>query len=226
MKQKDGKRKEDSSYKSKIDAKQLEIEQLSRDMAHITQEQGSYYSALHKRNATRLRDMCVRNKGVYIKLGQHLSMLDYVFPEEYTDVLKTLLNNNPHSSYTSVRQVFKKDIGSYPEDAFLSFSEEPIASASLAQVHVAHGFHGERYAVKVQHEGLLESSEGDMVAITFVVAFISSLFKGFSYNFLAREMNQNLPQELNFKKGTYYAMTCAMLVYDFAFFLYRERKHK
>jgi aarF domain-containing kinase len=52
--------------------------------------------------------------------------------------------------------------------------------------------------VKVQHEGLREGSRGDLIAITFLVEQLSKLFEGFSYNWLSREMNLNLPLELDF----------------------------
>ena len=121
-------------------------------------------------------------------------MLDYILPGEYALVLRSLLDKNPSSSIDSIRSVIHKDLGAYPEELFASFEETPIASASLAQVHIATGKDGKKYAVKIQHDGLLESSEGDRLAITFIVALLSRLFKDFNYNFLTREMNQNLPQ--------------------------------
>ena len=195
-----------SRVHTEVQAKQNEIEQLSHRIAQLKSIRGSYFSDLHHRCALRLRDMCIQNKGIYIKLGQHLSMLDYILPEEYTMVLKALLNKNPHSSYESICKVIKEDVGSYPEELFTEFHHDPIASASLAQVHVAYDHNGNKLAVKVQHDGLRESSEGDMIAITFVVSLISSIFKGFSYTFLTREMNQNLPQELDFETGAVYTV--------------------
>ena len=193
--------KEYTQAHEQVQAKQSEIEELSHRIAQLTSIRGSYYSDLHHRCALRLRNMCIQNKGIYIKLGQHLSMLDYILPEEYTIVLKTLLDKNPHSTIESIRKVIKEDIGKYPEEIFKEFQVEPIASASLAQVHIAYDANGKKLAVKVQHDGLRESSEGDMIAITFVVSLISNIFEGFSYTFLTREMNQNLPQELNFETG-------------------------
>lgn len=159
---------------------------------------GSVYSEVHKRSAIRLRDMCAQNKGVYIKLGQHIAMLDHVIPSEYQETLSTLLSKTPTSSIDSVRRVIYEDLGKYPEDIFHKFEPIPIASASLAQVHVAYDKDGNKFAVKVQHEGLREGCSGDMIAITFLVNLVSNLFEGFSYKWLASEMNENLPKELDF----------------------------
>ena len=141
-------------------------------------------SACHQRCATRLRDMCAQNRGCYIKLGQHLAMLDHILPREYNETLTSLLANTPRSSIAAVRRVIKEDLGASPEELFASFEEEPIASASLAQVHVAVTKEGKKVAVKVQHEGLREGSVGDMYAITVLVDFVSRMFDGFSYNWL------------------------------------------
>lgn len=49
-------------------------------------------SDLHRRSAERLRDLCRVNGGVYVKLGQHLSQLDFVLPPEFIDVLRCMLD--------------------------------------------------------------------------------------------------------------------------------------
>ena len=89
---------------------------------------------VHNRSAIRLRDMCAQNLGVYIKLGQHIAMLDHVFPEEYQHHLSTLLANTPQTNWDSVRRVLREDLGEDPEQLFAKIEHEPIASASLAQV--------------------------------------------------------------------------------------------
>ena len=153
----------------------------------------------HKRNAIRLRDMCAKNKGVYIKLGQHLAMLDYVLPHEYTEVLSTLLSQTPTSTWADVQAVIREDLGGKEASVlFDSIESTPIASASLAQVHVAYK-DGKKLAVKVQHRGLHEESSYDMKAITAVVDVLGRVFEDFQYAWLTREMNLNLPQELDFR---------------------------
>lgn len=177
----------------------FEIDTIIGEMAKLSEADKERFS-LHHRNAVRLRDMCASNGGVYIKLGQHLAMLDHIFPKEYQVVLNSLLSKTPQSSWQSVRRVFKQDIGRYPEEIFEEIDPKPIASASLAQVHIAKGKDGRKYAVKVQHEGLHESSAGDMAAITYIVHSIPFWFRGMNYGWLADEMNINLPKELNFEE--------------------------
>lgn len=49
-------------------------------------------SDLHRRAAERMRRLCGRNGGVYVKLGQHLAQLDFVLPPEFIEVLRCMLD--------------------------------------------------------------------------------------------------------------------------------------
>lgn len=82
-----------------------EMDYILNEMAKLS-EKNNKYSVLHTRNAIRMRNMCLSNGGVYIKLGQHISMLDHIIPPEYQLVLSSLLNNTTRSSYESIRKVF------------------------------------------------------------------------------------------------------------------------
>lgn len=186
-------------YQAKIQSNRDRIDEISELLADNQAKGLSVFSSVHQRCATRLREMCTTNKGIYIKLGQHISMLDHMIPEEYQLELSKLLANNPISSYESIQRIFKEDFGQLPEEVFQSFSPAPIASASLAQVHIAYDKYGKKYAVKVQHEGLLEGSVVDRYIVTILVDLLSRMFEGFDYNWLSREMNTNLPMELDFK---------------------------
>lgn len=175
--------------------------------------ENSQYSEVHQRGASRLLRLCENNGGVYIKLGQHLAQLDYILPWEYCEKLSKLLDRTPVSSYEEVRETIREDLGFDPEEMWADFGTAPIASASLAQVHVGTDRQGRRIAVKIQHRGLLESSYGDMKTITFAVNIVSKIFGDkFNYNWLAREMNMNLPIELDFEQEAANMQHCAKLL--------------
>jgi hypothetical protein len=100
--------------------------------------QGGFWDRVHERNALRILHLARENAGVYVKLGQHLAQLDFILPEQYPAVLRELLADAPSSTYENVRAVVQEELGGWPEDIFDRFEKEPIASASLAQVHVAY----------------------------------------------------------------------------------------
>ncbi|GAB5035185.1 abc1 protein at2g40090-like [Nannochloropsis oceanica] len=153
---------------------------------------------VHQRVADRLLELCQLNLGCYIKIGQHLSNLDYLLPREVTDTLKVLLNRAPVSSYEDVCAVIKEELGKTPAELWSSFDPVPIASASLAQVHIATDAAGRKLAVKVQHRGLRELSRGDVAAVSFFVNAVAKAFPEFSYKWIADELAPQLPKELDF----------------------------
>jgi aarF domain-containing kinase len=192
-------------YEQQLADIKKDLTKVSKDIAAVNGDgpvkhhhRAQYLHPIHIRNAKRLRDMCAENGGLYIKLGQHLAMLDHVMPMEYPGILTTLLANTPTSSIESVKRVFQEDLGRSPEELFDTFETIPIASASLAQVHVATK-NGQKFAVKVQHEGLVEGSDIDRFVITKIVDVLGDLFSGFRYQWLTKEMNLNLPKELDFQ---------------------------
>ena len=149
-------------YKAEAEALYEKINNLSEQCSTVE----SSFAESHRRSAHRLHALCEANGGVYIKLGQHISQLDYLFPKEIISVLRQLLNDTPPSSYDSVRAVIKEELGQYPEDLWSEFDRTPLASASLAQVHVARDREGRKYAVKVQHEALRVMAESDIAAVS------------------------------------------------------------
>lgn len=196
----------DLDLPSRLDVKRQEKQamiQAAQDLADAEDVLASIgesrKSRIHKRAAQRLLKLCHDNRGVYIKIGQHLANLDYLIPQEYIETLSALFDNNPRTSYEDIKEVIRQDLGCNVEDIFESFDPDPIASASLAQVHIAHEKEtGKKLAVKVQHRGLRETSAGDIYMITNVVRFAERAFEGFNWGWLADEIAPQLPKELDF----------------------------
>ena len=152
----------------------------------------------HQRNAERLLRMARQNGGCYLKVAQHLSQLDYMLPDEYIQCFTTCLDDAPRSSFGDVAAVLEEDFGGVPlTELFDDFQREPIASASLAQVHEA-TYKGQKVAVKVQHRGLRETSQGDLDACAFAVKTVAKVFPDFKLGWLIDEIAPHLPIELDF----------------------------
>jgi predicted unusual protein kinase regulating ubiquinone biosynthesis (AarF/ABC1/UbiB family) len=107
------------------------------------------WKKIHRRNAKRMYKGFVRLRGVYIKLGQILSVMGTFLPREYTEELEGLQDDVPPQSYKKIKATFVKSFKKQPHDCFTTFTEEPIAAASLGQVHEATTPTGERLAVKI-----------------------------------------------------------------------------
>lgn len=154
---------------------------------------------VHSRSALKLQELCFRNGGIYIKLGQHISQLEYLVPEEYVRIMReSMLNRCPVSSYDQVCEVVKKELGGTPDEIFEEFDPVPIASASLAQVHVARLHSGQKVAVKVQHTHMTDTAAADIATVGFIVNTLHQFFPSFDYRWLIDEMHESLPKELDF----------------------------
>lgn len=135
---------------------------------------------VHARSALRLRDMMRANGGIYIKFGQHIAQLQYLLPEEYVRAMQPMLNDAPRSGREDVERVFREEIGRDPLEVFESFDFNPVASASLAQVHFATLRRPdtgklERVAVKIQHAALQHNTDSDIASVRFIINFIHKI---------------------------------------------------
>jgi aarF domain-containing kinase len=155
---------------------------------------------IHQRAAQRLLDLCQHNRGVYIKIGQHLANLDYLLPVEYITTLSVLFDDNPVTSYDDVCAVIREDLGQHPNELFASLDTTPLASASLAQVYTAvEKTTGRKLAVKVQHRYLRETAMADVQQLVWAVRWAEYCFADdFTFGWLAQEIAPNVPKELDF----------------------------
>ncbi|KAK1760598.1 ABC1 family-domain-containing protein [Echria macrotheca] len=156
--------------------------------------------ACHQRCATRTLRVLERNGGIFIKLGQHLSAMNYLLPTEWTTTFIPLQDKCPVSSFESIEQMFRADTGEELWDYFSEFSSEPIGAASLAQVHMATiKESGQKVAVKVQHPGLQQWAPLDLSLTKFTFSTLKRFFPEYDLEWLSSEIESSLPLELNFE---------------------------
>mmetsp|Transcript_17168 Transcript_17168/g.24161 ORF Transcript_17168/g.24161 Transcript_17168/m.24161 type:complete len:595 (+) Transcript_17168:2-1786(+) len=111
--------------------------------------------------ATFIRDGLLELGPTFVKLGQVVSTRTDVLPATYTDVLKTLQDDVPGFSGSRAKEIVSKELGKDCDSVFEYFSEEPLAAASLGQVHTAM-YKGKKVAIKVQRAGLKELFDVDL----------------------------------------------------------------
>ncbi|CCF35600.1 ABC1 family protein [Colletotrichum higginsianum] len=155
----------------------------------------------HQRCADRTLKVLEKNGGIFIKLGQHLSAMNYLLPQEWTNTFIPLQDKCPVSSFESIEEMFRNDIGTELWDYFSEFSNEPIGAASLAQVHTATVKEtGMPVAVKVQHPGLGQWSQLDLALTRFTFSTLKRFFPEYDLEWLSAEMDVSLPKELDFRE--------------------------
>jgi ubiquinone biosynthesis protein len=116
----------------------------------------------------RLRLAFARLGPTYIKLGQIISGGEGLFPEELVAEFKLLRDRVPPESFEAVRRVVEVELGRSLDDVFESFEREPIAAASIAQVHAAKLRTGESVVVKVQRPQVARLVRQDIEAMAWL----------------------------------------------------------
>jgi ubiquinone biosynthesis protein len=114
------------------------------------------------RNARRLMQSILKLRGVYIKMGQVLSIMGGFLPKAFATELESLQDQVPPHPFKDVERAFKASFDKAPEQCFASIEREPIAAASLGQVHVAYLKDGEKVAVKILYPRIREMIKVDM----------------------------------------------------------------
>ena len=112
--------------------------------------------------AVRLRRALEELGLTYLKLGQYLSTRFDILPHDICQELDRLLENVRPVGFDDIRGVVERELGGSVDTLFSRFEREPIASASVAQVHEAYTQGGERVAVKVQRPGIGPIFAADM----------------------------------------------------------------
>ncbi|SPP75006.1 blast:Uncharacterized aarF domain-containing protein kinase 1, partial [Drosophila guanche] len=169
-----------------------------RDWDKESPEYKAEKSRVHKMAAEKLLKLICTNKGVYIKVGQHIGALEYLLPKEFVQTMKVLHSDAPQNPIEDLYKVIRQDLKCNPEDIFDDFEREPLGTASLAQVHKARLKTGEVVAVKVQHPYVKGNSRVDMKTMELAVIVMARIFPDFKIHWLVEESKRNLPDELDF----------------------------
>lgn len=155
-----------------------------------------------KLRAVRLKETCIRLGETYIKLGQFLSVRRDALPVEIADELSLLQDQVPPFDFETVRSTIKRDLGASPDELFHHFDEQPIASASIGQVHRARLKDGTEVAVKVQRPQLRQRFYQDLGYMRLMTRLGSLLFKTNAdwdgWLELSDEFGRNLFCEVNY----------------------------
>ena len=153
---------------------------------------------IHERNARHLYRMILKRRGLMIKVGQFMSLRVDLLPRMYTRTLARLQDQVPPVPYSKIRKVLLEELGRPPEEVFEDFSPEPIAAASLGQVHEARlPGHG-RVAVKVQYPGMEKIVDVDLRILGILLRFWKRFRKTFDNETILGEFRAMVTQELDY----------------------------
>ncbi|KAK8582101.1 hypothetical protein V6N12_072297 [Hibiscus sabdariffa] len=161
-------------------------------------KRAALWEKAHERNAKRVLSLIIKLEGLWVKLGQYLSTRADVLPEAYISLLKQLQDSLPPRPLKEVCRTIQKEFGKTMYDLFADFVEEPLATASIAQVHRAKLINGQEVVVKVQHEGVREIILEDLKNAKSIVEWIAWAEPQYDFNPMIDEWCKEAPKELDF----------------------------
>jgi len=153
--------------------------------------------------ARRFADLLEGLGAAFVKFGQHLSLRSDLFPPDYLVELQKLQDDvKPFPGPEAVAAI-QAAFGKPPSQLFVRFDEEPLAAASVAQVHGARTFSGHEVIVKVLRPGVAQLVDRDMrllLAATRILTHFSSVLNHYRAADVVTEVWATLKRELDLRE--------------------------
>ncbi len=163
----------------------------------------------HARTAEGYAELLGHSKGVLMKVGQMLSMVDMAAIDEgafapYQKALSRLQAAAPPMDASLARDVLEADLGRTVGELFAEFSDDPIAAASIGQVHRAVLHDGRQVAVKIQYPGVAQAIRDDLANTELVTTFLrlgiaTSGVSRIDMRSMAEEMSSRIAEEVDYR---------------------------
>jgi predicted unusual protein kinase regulating ubiquinone biosynthesis (AarF/ABC1/UbiB family) len=173
---------------------------------------GADSTEFHARTAERYAELLGRSKGALMKVGQMLSFVSVspAVPAEFRSIyqaaLTRLRDDVPPMVPELARAVLEGELGRRTESAFAEFDWEPLAAASIGQVHAARLHDGRTVAVKIQYPGVGEAIRADLKNAELLATFLSLTVGGLfprrsrlDFRSAAREVSLRIVEELDYR---------------------------
>src|SRR6187549_1390992 len=150
--------------------------------------------------AVRLREALESLGPVFVKFGQLLSVRRDLIPEDIADELAKLQDDVPPFAWPGVAAALDGAYGRPHREVFATFGQEPIASASVAQVHFATLLDGREVAVKILRPGIVPVIAQDVELLYALAGFVERTLpdgKRLRPREVVRELEHTLAEELD-----------------------------
>jgi predicted unusual protein kinase regulating ubiquinone biosynthesis (AarF/ABC1/UbiB family) len=135
-----------------------------------------------------------------MKIAQMASFAIDGLPEGVQQQLAQLQSAAPPMAFELVSDVVTAELGKPPHEAFLFFDEEPLAAASIGQVHAARTHEGRDVVVKVQYPGVDEAIKSDLQNADMLFQTVAAMFGGFDPRAFLQEVVDRMTEEFDYRR--------------------------
>lgn len=153
----------------------------------------------HLRNARRIEGAICELQGLFIKVGQLISIMTNFLPEEFRRELEGLQDAVPPRAFCDIEQRLVEELHRSPAELFASFDEHPIASASIGQVHFAVTREGQKVAVKVQYPDIENIVRSDLRTLERIFGIVGWFVPYHGLDEVYREIRLLILAELDYR---------------------------
>lgn len=167
----------------------------------------------HEFAAERIYRLGVHLGGLIVKFGQIVAARADVFPEPFIRKLGAFHDDVPARPFSALRSHVERQLGEPVEDAFHEVVDEPLAAASLAQVHCAITRSGARVVLKVQYPEIARIAKVDIASVRRVAHLVGRLQHYVDLRSLVNEVSHFIALELDFERE---ARSCERLARELA----------
>lgn len=157
--------------------------------------------AMPRKVEARLRMALTELGPAFVKLGQLLSTRPDLLPRSFTEELSRLQDRVPPFPSEQAQAILAAELGAEPGTRFARFDDEPLAAASIGQVHRALQHSGEEVVIKIKRPGVDEAVKRDLAILGELAQFIdhnTSLGPIYHFAPVAEELKQILLRELDY----------------------------
>jgi ubiquinone biosynthesis protein len=151
--------------------------------------------------AARFRQLLAELGPTFTKLGQLLSTRPDLLPAHWIDELESLQDACPPLPAAEIRREIERGLGRPVSELFATLEEAPLASASIAQVHLATTHRGERVVVKVQRPGIRDHVESDLALLYYLATLLEAVIEETGVHTptgIIEEFDRTVHEELDF----------------------------
>ncbi len=155
-------------------------------------------TALHLKNADRIKIRIQELQGLFIKFGQLISNLSNVLPAEFRAPLEELQDHIQAKPFSEIKESIQEQLGDDPDNIFSAFNHEPLAAASIGQVHRA-TVNGEEVVVKIQHKNIETIAKADLTILKNLVRLHGYFMDMQGLEHTYDQVAQMIREELDYK---------------------------
>jgi ubiquinone biosynthesis protein len=169
------------------------------ERSRLAEPNEARWNRAHRLAADQLHRLAVDLKGLFVKAAQVAGARSDVFPEPFIEKLKDFHDAVPFRPLGDLRAILEGQLGPI-DQVFTSFTNEPLAAASLAQVHTATLSTGESVAVKIQYPEIARVVRSDLASIRCAARIASILRSPVDIVSFVEEFAKFIDLELDFER--------------------------